>query len=215
MYWRDYDITYQADDVNWAALHLFGDNPRVNTVESVYIDASVYGTASMAPIISIPEKTILLYGDQVLTPYIVNPLIEIEVYGEDALQPAVITTPLLKLLVALALNPSAVESVYIESETATKSTVYPAISGALEISFYSEDTLIVIVDSFFILVESFIEDTVSPVLVDDAASIPLYDTVLKHLTDSAWETASIYVKQSDGTWQVKPLYMKQIDKQWM
>lgn len=217
MYWRDHDITYQADDVSWAALRPFADSPVVAAVDSVSVEANTYSGETATPVISTPEKVINLFDVKALSPYIVNPLLEVGVYGEDTAQVAIFNdVPLLRLLVLSAIYPAAAESAYIESETFVADVLYPGITDTLlDVSVCVDETLSAAVNAFYILVHFYGEDALYSVLGDEATATTLQDTVLKHLADTGWEAASIYMKQSDGTWQVKPLYMKQMETSWM
>lgn len=215
MYWRDYDLTYQADDVIWAGLQPSTDSLVSSITDSAYIESDTFSSETITPTLTF-EKTIDLFSEQTLSPSIVYPLMVIGVDDADTLQATIITdTPVLKLLVEQAVNPAITKSVYIESNTATSTNLYPSITEALIFSLYGDEDLSVSIETLNPIAYTFGEDTVIPVLIDDAESIILQDTYLKRLADSSWDMATIYLKESDGSWSSKPIYMKQIDKSWM
>ena len=184
-------------------------------IETLYIESNILISDILQPTIT-ADKFIKLIIEQILNPYIVYPLIVIGLDSADSLQPMVIAdSPLLKLFAEQVVNPIAIESAYIESETVTNTILYPAIlTDILELSVHKDKTLLITVGTLNLIAYIFGDDSITPVLIDDAISIILQDTYLKRL-DNTWDVATIYIKESDGLWSAKPIYMKQMDQTWM
>ena len=158
MYWRDYDLSYQADDVTWAGMRVSSDSPQPSIID-------------------------------------------------DILYTAVSTLEFV--------NVTALGSVYIESSTKTSANIYPGFTDLLTTDLYSDDLLLPSIDTFNQFVSILSADTIHPIVLDSSTIHILYETILKHFTDTGWDTTTIYLKESDGSWSSKPIYMKQIDKSWM
>jgi hypothetical protein len=214
MYWRNYDITFQADDVVWAGFRPSTDNLISNITDLSYIKANIDIAASIVPTLTV-EKTINLFDEEILSPYTVYPLVVIGPSGAACLQPTVISdTPLLKLLVEQMLSPAAIESAYIESDTKASIGLFPTLDNVLEASLFDSEELIANVDSIGLIACLYGDDSLQPILISQGTSTILQETILKRLNVS-WAEVIIYMKEFDGTWSSKPIYMKQIDKSWM
>jgi len=179
MYWRDYDVTFKADDVVWAGFQPSADSLILDITDSNYIESNLTVIAVIADITPTltSEKTIGLFGEQTL-------------------------------------NPKTIELVYIESETKTSANIYPTLVSVLEASLLANGELVTDINNVGLIGYNYGDDNLQPILIDQAAIIPLQDTILKRLGDN-WAEATIYLKESDGSWSSKPIYMKQIDKSWM
>lgn len=215
MYWRDYDLTYQADGVSWAGLRSSTDSLISNITNSDYIELDISRTETIIPSLH-SEKTISLFGDQPLNVSIMYPLVVVGVNNTDTLQTTVtVGSPALKLYVDQAINPTITKSVYIESNTEANTKLYPNITENLISSLYGDETLSISIGTLNPIAYNFGEDIIIPMILDSATSVILQDTYLKRLASSGWDAAAIYVKESDGSWSSKPIYMKQLDKSWV
>lgn len=158
MYWRGYDLTYNSDDMSFAALRAVSEAP--------------------GPVLTFCIET-------------------------DAIASADV-------------KPSVLKQEYIESDTAVAASVYPeVVSDQLYNYFSASDLILPEAEAFYFELGPAAQDAVLVGVYTDSTAIVLSKTLLKHMADTGWQAASIFMKQSDGTWQKKSIYMKQLDKAWM
>lgn len=158
MYWRDYDITYQAYDVDWAGLRVSSDGPQPSITSDIF-----YVKASTLEVISVGIS----------------------------------------------------KSVYIEAPTKTTANIYPVLTDLLTTNLYCENSLTPVVNAFYSSLDVFAGDVLYPTVLNASTIYLLYETLIKHLTDTGWKKTAIYMKESDRNWHSKPIYMKQMDKSWI